>query len=93
MSHKKKLGLYGLRMHMYLTREARYNMCGIMELWVTVKVVTLILAWFGYFIFTRRKIGFYLFGKEVISCLNCANLRAFHENPHRIYTELTFINS
>ena len=27
-----KLGLYGLRMHKYLTSEARYNMCGIMEL-------------------------------------------------------------
>ena len=47
---KKKLGLYGLRMHTYLTSEARYNMCGIIELWVTVKVVTLIWAWFGYFI-------------------------------------------
>ena len=36
---------------------------------------------------------FYLkFGKELISFLGCANVRAFHENPYRIHTELTFIN-
>ena len=33
---------------------------------------------------------FYLFGKELISCLSRANVRAFHENPDRIYRELTF---
>ena len=27
-----------------------------------------------------------------ISCLGRANVRAFHENPNRIHTELTFIN-
>ena len=26
-------------------------------------------------------------------CLGRANVRAFHENPNRIHTELTFINS
>ena len=31
-------------------------------------------------------------GKELISFLGCANVRAFHENPYRIHTELTFIN-
>ena len=40
----------------------------------------------------ERKIGFYLFGKKMISCLSCANVCAFHENPDRIYTEPTFIN-
>ena len=29
---------------------------------------------------------------ELISCLGRANVRAFHENPNRIQTELTFIN-
>ena len=32
------------------------------------------------------------FGKELISFLGSANVRAFHENPNRIHTELTFIN-
>ena len=32
------------------------------------------------------------FGKELISFLSRANVRAFHENPSRIHTELTFIN-
>ena len=30
---------------------------------------------------------FPIIGRELISC----NVRAFHENPDRIYTELTFI--
>ena len=30
--------------------------------------------------------------KELISSLSRANVRAFHENPNRIHTELTFIN-
>ena len=29
---------------------------------------------------------------ELISFLGRANVRAFHENPNRIYTELTYIN-
>ena len=29
--------------------------------------------------------------KNLISCFGCANVRAFHENPKRIHTELTFI--
>ena len=37
---------------------------------------------------------FYLyFGKELISFLSRANVRAFHEIPNRLHTELTFINS
>ena len=36
---------------------------------------------------------FYLsVGKELISFLSRANVRAFHENPNRIHTELTFVN-
>ena len=31
------------------------------------------------------------FGKELISFLSRANVRAFHENLNRIHTELTFI--
>ena len=42
-------------------------------------------AWFGYSICPGRKIRFYVFGKELISCLSPANVRAFHENPDRIY--------
>ena len=30
-------------------------------------------------------------GEELISCLGRANVRAHHENPNRIHTELTFI--
>ena len=30
--------------------------------------------------------------KELISFLGCANVHAFHKNPNRIHTELTFIN-
>ena len=47
-------------------------------------------VWFGYFSSLGREIKFYLFGKELISCLSHANLHAFHENPDCIYTELTF---
>ena len=32
------------------------------------------------------------FGKELISFLSRANVRAFDENPNRIHTDLTFIN-
>ena len=49
-------------------------------------------ALFGDFICPRREIRFYQIGKELISCLSCANMRAFNENPDRIYIELTFIN-
>ena len=47
-------------------------------------------ARFGYFICSRSENRFYLFGKELISGLSRANVRAFHENPDRIYTGLTF---
>ena len=40
-----------------------------------------------------RLLFFYLFGKELLSFLGRANVRAFHENPKRIHTDLTFINS
>ena len=30
--------------------------------------------------------------KNLISCLGRINVCAFHENPNRIHTELTFIN-
>ena len=49
-------------------------------------------VWFGYFICSRREIRFYLFGKELIRCLSRANVRAFHENPDHLCTELAFIN-
>ena len=49
-------------------------------------------AWFGCFMCSRREIRFFLFGKELISCLSCAILCAFHVNPDPIYSELTFIN-
>ena len=36
---------------------------------------------------------FYLqFGREFISFLGRANVRAFHENPNRSHTDLTFID-
>ena len=36
---------------------------------------------------------FYLkFGKELITVLACANVHAYHENPNRIQTKVTFIN-
>ena len=32
------------------------------------------------------------FGEEVTSCLGRANVHAYHENPNRKQTKLTFIN-
>ena len=32
------------------------------------------------------------YNQVILSCLGRANLRAFHENPNRIHTEVTFIN-
>ena len=40
-------------------------------------------AWFCDFICSRREIRFCLVCKELISCLSCSNVRAFHENPDR----------
>ena len=51
-----------------------------------------ILAWFRYFICSRREIIFFLFGKELISCLSRPNMHAFNENRDPIYTDSTFIN-
>ena len=50
-------------------------------------------AWLGYSIGSRRENMFYLFGKELINCLSSANVRAFHENSNRFYTEHRFINA
>ena len=50
-------------------------------------------AWIGYYFCLGREIKFCLqFGKGLISLLSRASVRAFHENPNRIHTELTFIN-
>ena len=38
------------------------------------------------------KSGFIYNLVKIISFLSRANVRAFHENPNRIHTELTFIN-
>ena len=36
---------------------------------------------------------FHLLNKGIqVLCLGRANVRAFHENPNRIHTELTFVN-
>ena len=43
-------------------------------------------VWFGYFICSRREIRFYLIGKVLKSCLSRTNVRAFHENPDRMFT-------
>ena len=63
---------------------------------LTVKAATLIfISGCGSAIPSAKegKSGFiYNFGKELISFLSRANRRAFHENPNRIHTELTFIN-
>ena len=53
-----------------------------LNLWLTV-----------YFICYTRNIRFFLQFEELISCLGHANVRAFHENPNRIHTELTFIKN
>ena len=62
---------------------------------LTVKAATLIfISGRGSAISSVRKGNQVLFicGKELISFLCRANVRAFHENPNRIHTELTFIN-
>ena len=63
---------------------------------LTVKAATLIfISGCGSAISSAKegKSGFInKFCKELISFLSRANVRAFHENPNRIHTELTFIN-
>ena len=57
----------------------------------TVKAATLIfIAGRGSAISSvkQRKSG----SKELRSCFGRANVRAFHENPNRIHTELTSLN-
>ena len=56
-----------------------------------VKVATLIFISGRGSAFSSAKEGKSDF-KELISFLGRANVRAFHENPNRIHTELTFIN-
>ena len=85
MSDKKARPIW-ISMHVYLTSVARYNICGIIELLGHCKggkftCNIYICAWFGYFICRRKKITFYLFGKELISRLMRTNVRAIHENP------------
>ena len=46
-------------------------------------------AWFDHFICKTGSIYNLL---KNFSCLGCANMHAFHENPNHIHTELTFIN-
>ena len=64
---------------------------------LTVKAATLIfISGCGSAISSAKegKSGFiynFKFGKELTSFLSRANVRAFHENPNRIHTELTFI--
>ena len=63
---------------------------------LTVKAATLIfISGRGSAISSAKKgkSGFiHNLGKELISLLSRASVRAFHENPNRIHTELTFIN-
>ena len=72
-----------------------YNI-GIIELFAHCKGGNFnihIWTWFGFIISLKGEIRFYLFGKELIGCLSRAKMRAFHENPNRIHTELTFVNA
>ena len=62
---------------------------------LTVKAATLIvISGRGSAISSAKKgkSGFIYFGKELISFLGRANVRAFHENPNRLPTELTLLN-
>ena len=65
----------------------------LLRFWVTVKAVTLkFKAGHGSAISSAqegKKGSIYM---ELISCLSRANVRAFHENPDRIYTGLTAVN-
>ena len=62
---------------------------------LTVKAATLIFMYgCGSAISSAKegKSGFIYNLIKIISVLSRANVRAFHENPNRIHTELTFIN-
>ena len=70
-----------------------------MQIWLdfslTVKAATLIfISGCGSAILTakEKKSGFIYNLVKFISFLSRANVRAFHENPNRIHTELTLIN-
>ena len=67
----------------------------LLDFWLTVKAATLIfISGRGSAISSAKegKSGFIYNLAELISFLSRANVRAFHENPNRIHTELTFIN-
>ena len=62
---------------------------------LTVKAATLIfISGCGSAISSAEegKSGLFIICKGLISFLSRANVRAFHENPNGIHTELTFIN-
>ena len=61
--------------------------CILLDFSLTVKAATLkFISGCGRLFHLLRK------GNQVFSFLSRANVRAFHENPNRIHTELTFIN-
>ena len=63
---------------------------------LTVKAATLIFIYGRGLAISSAEEGksgsIYNLVKELISSLDRANVRAFHENHNRIHTELTFIN-
>ena len=64
------------------------------------KLKMTLIWWFGLYVqhtqnqVNLRLLRFFEGYRELvlISCLDRANVRAFHENPNRIHTELTFIS-
>ena len=59
------------------------SLCVLIDFSLTVKAVTLIFI-------SGRGSAILSAKQEFVSCLGRANVRAFHENPNRIHTELTF---
>ena len=67
----------------------------LLDFWLTVKAATLIfISGCGLAISSAKegKSGFIYNLVKSLCFLSRANVRAFHENPNRIHTELTFIN-
>ena len=68
-------------------------MCVFIDFSLTVKAVTLIfISGCGSAISSAKEGRSVSINNLLISFLSRANVRAFHENPNRIHTELTFIN-